>query len=599
MYNNGFLKVAAITPEVYLAKPLKNVEKILEILIGIEANLAVFPELSITGYSLEDLLYSNKLLTETNQAIKYFLDKNKFQGIVVVGSPLTVEGILYNVAIVIRKDKILGIVPKIILPHTHEFNEKRWFNDGTNINQEIEFLGQTVLFGSNVFASEHFNFGVEICADMWGPYNPSSYLYLSGAEVVVNISASTENLNKNKVRRTLVNAVTIRHSAAYVYCSSGVNESSSTVLYGGDKFVYQAGNLVAEKQDYSFDTEILYADIDISSIRYNKRKNGYIKDSKKIAQLNIKNIRFKNLKKDFSLESKMDLTPFVPKIDIGGNFKQITNIQTRSLIKRMRAIDIKTVVIGISGGLDSTLALLQIVKAFKDFNYQLKNVIAVTMPSHPTSERTRKNAELLAKKLGVIFIENPIGNLVDQQLKLIAHSEKDVTYENVQSRIRTNILLSYANKYHGIVVGTGDMTEMALGWCTFAGDQIAHYSLNAGLPKTTVRFMVSQYAKNNNLKELLLDIINTPISPELLENQVTEDTIGSYEVNDFILYRLLKDGDSMERIISFIPDEEKTVRAFFDRFYKNQFKRSTMPEGVKILFAALSSKTDLRIPGDL
>jgi len=600
MYHNGFLRVAAVSPEVFVANPDKNLKEMIRVLKDIKADLVVFPELSITGYTCEDLFYHTSVTVKAKEAIESFLETNDFEGVVVIGAPIEHKGMLYNCALAIQKDKVLGIVPKMFLPHTGEFYEKRWFADGVGASLEMPFLGQTVPFGPIVFNSKNYSFGIEVCADMWGPLNPSAELFLSGAQVVVNISGSPEVVMKDRLRRELINSTTYRHKGAYVYVSSGITESTSAVLFGGDKFVSEIGTTIGSMQNYSFEEEVLYSDIDIDYINHVRRSNGWFKDARKRHPMHVFEVPFKSITEEFELNRIMDRTPFVPKTDIDEYFKQVTLIQTRALMRRLKAIGTKKTLIGVSGGLDSALALLQIVKAYKDFNYDLKDITAISMPSYPTSDRTKNNAKLLCTSLGVTFREIPITDLVDLQLKTLNHEELDVTYENVQARTRTSILLNLSNKQGGIVIGTGDMTEMALGWCTFAGDQIAHYGLNSGIPKTLIRFMVSHYAKVlPELGEVLIDIVDTPISPELLVDQVTEKTIGSYEVNDLIMYRFLKYGDSMERIKALIPEHSEVVTSFFKRFYASQFKRASMPDGPKVIFTTLNSHSDFRMASDI
>lgn len=600
MYHNGFLRVAAVSPEVYVANPEKNLQEMYRVLEDIKADLVVFPELSITGYTCEDLFFHTSVTDGAKDAINEFIKHNDYEGVVVIGSPIQHKGMLYNCAVAIQKSKILGIVPKMFLPHTGEFYEKRWFADGVGVHHEIEFLGQKVPFGAIVFNSENYSFGIEVCADMWGPLNPAGDLFLSGAQVVVNISGSPEVVFKDKLRRELVNTTTYRHKGAYVYVSSGITESTSSVLFGGDKFTSEIGNIISSKQEYSFEEEVMYSDIDIMYINHTRRSNGWFKDARKRHPMKVFEVPFESNTEEFEIERTMDMTPFVPKENKKEFFDQATLIQTRAFIRRLKAIGTTKSIIGVSGGLDSALALLQMVKAYKDFNYDLKDITAISMPSYPTSDRTRNNAKLLAEGLGVTFKEIPIMDLVDAQLKVIEHEDKDVTYENIQARTRTNILMNLSNKIGGIVVGTGDMTEMALGWCTFAGDQIAHYGLNSGIPKTLVRFMVAEYANElPELADVCRDIVDTPISPELLEGQVTEETIGSYEINDFIMYRLLKFGDSKERIKALIPEHTEIVDSFFGRFYASQFKRASMPDGPKVIFTTLNSHADFRMASDI
>lgn len=600
MYHNGYVRVAGVVPKVAIGCPKENMRIVKDLLVDIEADMVVFPEMTTTGYSCEDLFYRNELLDASNHEIEVFLAENKFPGVVIIGAPIEVEQVLYNCAIAIQGDEILGIVPKMYLPHTGQFYETRWFADGFDVQRYVNFMDQTVPFGHVVFRSKHYTFGIEVCADMWSPLNPSTYLFLAGAEIVVNISSSPDEVGKFLMRRKITDSMTYRHKGVYMYVSSGVHESTSAQVFGGDMFVSELGNVISSVEGYSFDDEILYTDIDVSYIDYVRRTNGWYKMANQRNMVESFEVDFKSHEKPFDLLRDHDMTPFVPKENLDETFEEITNIQTVALARRLEHLNTRCTVIGVSGGLDSALALLQTHQTYKRQGWDPKGIVAVSMPSYPTSDRTKNNAEKLSKILGVTFQETPIHALVDQQLSLLNHSEEDVTYENVQARARTNFLFNLANKHGGLLLGTGDMTEMALGWCTYAGDQYAHYGLNAGVPKTLVRWMVEQYADRvEELKEVLLDIVHTPISPELKPDQVTEDTIGSYEINDFIMYRYLKYGDSKERIQSIIPEHKDIVESFFKRFYRSEFKRVTMPEGPKVIFTSLNARADLRLVSDL
>lgn len=600
MFNNGYVRVAGVVPEVAIGCPSKNIEVVKDILKDVKADMVVFPEMTTTGYSCEDLFYRADLLDASDKVLAEFMETNDFPGVVILGAPLEIEQVLYNVAIAIQGNKVLGIVPKMFLPHTGQFYETRWFQDGFAVQKEIEFLGQTVPVGHMVFKSKNYTFGIEVCADMWSPLNPSTYLFLKGAEIVVNISSSPEDIGKFKMRRKITDSMTYRHKGVYMYVSSGVHESTSHQVFGGDMFVSELGECISTVEGYSFEREILYTDIDISYIDYVRRTNGWYKLSNQRNHVDCFEVPFDSKDEEFKLLRDYDLTPFVPKKHFDVTFNEVTNIQTTALIRRLQHLNTKKTIIGVSGGLDSTFTILQAHKAYTRHGWDPKEIVAISMPSYPTSDRTRNNAKELCEILGVTFKEVPIHDLVDSQLALLDHDEQDVTYENIQARARTNFLFNLANKEKGIVLGTGDMTEMALGWCTYAGDQYAHYGLNAGVPKTLVRWMVAEYARRvPELTEVLTDIVDTPISPELIPGQVTEDTIGSYEINDFIMYRYLKYGDSKERIISFIPEHKEIVESFFRRFYASQFKRSTMPEGPKVIFTSLSSHADLRLVSDL
>ncbi len=598
--NNGFLRTTLVSPKFVLGKPSDNILVMLDEAKKASGDILVFPELATTGYTMDDYFYHQDLLNASDNAIATFLSKNPFKGVVVIGAPFVWENIIYNCAIVIQKDRILGIVPKMYLPHTSEFYESRWFQDGEGVQTITTFLGQNVPFGIIVFKSEEYSFAVEVCADMWGPVNPSSNLYLAGAEVVVNISASPEVVDKFNMRRTLANSISYRHKGAYLYVSSNANESSTSVVFSGDTFVSQMGTVIAEDKEIGFETKVVHADVDVQYLQHVRRSNGWYRQARKRTPLQYETVAFTANNHSFELLAPLDETPFIPKSNQNSTFDQIRNLQSISLLRRLQVLPKPKVVLGLSGGLDSTLALLVCVDAFKKQGFPLTDIYAYILPSKHSSQTTQSNARALAKGLGVSFEEQSIQDKVDSELKSLDHTTIDTTYENVQARMRTLFLMNKANQVGGLVIGTSDMSEIALGFSTYAGDQTAHYGVNAGLPKTLVRFMVEQFIDvYPALQEVLTSVVQTPISPELRDAQVSESIIGSFEINDLILYRFLKFGDGVDRLTKLFPKYEQQIKDFFTTFNRSQFKRATMPNAAKILFSGLSPMADLRLPSDL
>lgn len=612
---NGFLKVAAITPKLEVGHPKYNVDEMLRVLKDLRASIAVFPELSVTGYSCGDLFFQSMLLEEVKEEIRRFLDENPYKGIVLIGAPLEIEGSLYNCALIIQEHSILGVVPKMNIPNFKEFYEKRWFRSAHSSSiKEISLLGNVVPFGNLLFedTKHEIRFGVEICEDMWAPVAPSNIFAYHGANITLNLSASNDTLGKNEIRKNTVLESSRRNYGAYIYASAGVNESTSDTVFSGHNIIACCGELIVESENFSSDTEIVYADLDIKAINYKRRVNTTLHE--KIAfDIDYRVIHF-NISdtKNYTLEQPLDQTPFIPKTNMLDAFNKISSLQEFALFKRLKHTNAKTLLIGVSGGLDSTLALLVAVQAFKKLNKDLRDIIAVTMPGFGTSSRTKKNALDMMEHLGVTVKEISIEEEARLHFKMIEQDEnkKDVTYENTQARIRTMILMNLANKLNGLVLGTGDMSELALGWCTYNGDQMSNYGINAGVPKTLVRFMIEYYAKSKyqDIAPTLFDIIDTPISPELSgSDQKTEDAIGKYEINDFILYRYLSCGDDEKRIeallvMAFGMDENlahENVSKFFFRFFTQQFKRQALPDGPKILDISLSPRGDYRMPSDI
>lgn len=601
MFYHGFLKVATSSPKVSVGDPFANVEVMLRALQKAQdhqAGILVFPELSICGYTCQDLLFQDYLLQDVKGAIEQLLENNPFEGVCAIGAPISIHRNLYNCAIIIQKNKILGIVPKFYLPNDMEFYEERWFTRGYEIVKhydEIEFLGRKVPFGNLIFDHPSgISFGVEICQDLWVPSSPSQRLALNGADVILNLSTSNEVYLKSKTRRDLVRIQSLKLVAGYIYCSSGVYESTTDGVFGGHSLISQTGSLLAESDMFSReDLNVMFADLDISKIQFDRRRSSSFRQSAEDNMDYIKHIPFHLVEnKAYTFERMIDPTPFVPKVDLKDAFEEMMNIQMAGLAKRIEHTGLETILIGVSGGLDSTLALLLAAKTCDLLGLPRKNIIAYTIRGFGTSQRTNKNANDLMRVLGVKHHDIDLRDSVLSHFETIGHDPKivDVTYENAQARERTNILMNLANKMNGLVLGTGNMSELALGWCTYNGDQMSMYAINAGIPKTLVKFMVKQFmlleaeALTVNpedaklLQETLADILDTPISPELINTpQHTEDIIGKYDVHDFILYHMLNNGDPEDRIYLLMKEafkgefsDEKLLeylQIFYRRFY--------------------------------
>jgi len=613
---NGFLKVALISPKIEVANPSFNVKEIVKALKNLNTHLAVFPELSISSYSCGDLFFHKNLLDDSYEALEYLLKNNPYQGIVVVGMPLSLDQAVLNCAVIIQKDKILGVVPKFYLPNTKEYYEKRWFNSGFDCidnYQSIELINQEVPFGNLIFDNHELSFGVEICEDMWATISPGNLLSVNGANLIINISASNEVIGKEAVRRNAVLEHSRKNSGAYIYVSAGATESSSETVFSGHNIVANNARLIKETNLFSLETEILITDIDINRLKYERRINSSYRDSVLKYRLKYQTVGFElPAIENFEFEEEFDKYPFVPKGDVKKCFNRIASIQEFGLAKRLNHTGIKRVVLGISGGLDSTLALLVAAGAFEHLGYDRKDIFAYTLPALHTGNRTKDNANKLMELLNVSSKEIDLSEHVKDHLELIGHDLKheDTTYENTQARARTMVLMNLANKLNALVLGTGDLSEIALGWSTYNGDQMSMYNVNGGVPKTVVKFMIKAYADNRysgEMRELLYDIIVTPITPELRSDQATEDIIGKYEINDFILYRYMVAGDTADRIkyllkVAFKLDSAETdayVDNFFKRFFSQQFKRAASPDSPKVFEFALSPRSDFRIVSDI
>ena len=604
---NGFIKLANVTPRVYLGDVKLNMEEIKNTLKKIDSDVVTFPELALTGYSMGDLFFNNSIIEEVENTISNFVETNKFPGIIILGAPVKVENSIFNCAIIIQKNSILGIVPKTFLPNSGEFREKRWFKTDYDFDSVI-YASFEVPFGSIKFIDElnKVSFGVEICYDMFAPISMSSIYAINGCNMIFNIAASDEILGKDEMRKNFIAAKSKECCAIYSYTSTGLTDSTASTLFGGAKVVASNGKLLNSSELYKMDTTIMYTICDIDQINYARDKFIALNDSLGIVDSFMQNVYVSIPDKEYMPE--IDKMPFVPKENVKESFKTISSILELALARRIEVTKSKTVVIGISGGLDSTLTLLTAYKAFKHLKKDVKDIIAITMPGLGTSVRTKTNADVLMEKLGVTRKEISIEKAVLSHFEDINHDKNDlnVTYENAQARMRTLILMDVANDNNGIVLGTGDMSEIALGWATYNGDQMSMYNTNSNIPKTLVRFMVKAYAdyEFKQVKDTLYDIIDTPISPELKKDQKTEDTVGKYEINDFILYNYLFNGYSEEKINLLLSKAYKIdgtdyIKKFFNRFYSQQFKRQASPDGIRVLSEALDPRSGFVMPSDV
>ncbi len=625
-----FIKVAAACPVTRVGDTDFNKKEILSCIK--EANMVntkviVFPELCISSYTCGDLFLNNTLLTNSLNAVEYILKETKnIDMLITIGAPLIYHDALYNCGYVLYKGKILGIVPKSYIPNYSEFYEKRWFTEGLNITSKtVDFSFQkNVPFGVNLlFSCDNFTFGVEICEDLWVTIPPSSYLALMGANIIGNLSASNELVSKADYRRALIKNQSARSICGYIYSSAGVYESSTDLLFSGHLLITENGTTLCENERFQRKNEVIYSIIDLFRLKSERLKNLSFRDSSKVLykEPEIINFSFDDTT-ILNFDRYIDKHPFVPSNKALRNerCKEIFNIQSSALAKRFEHTKSQKAVVGISGGLDSTLALLVIVKTFKLLNLPMKNIITITMPGFGTTDRTYNNAVTLCKELGCDFREINIVKAALQHFEDIGHDAKihDVTYENVQARERTQILMDVANKEGGLLIGTGDLSELALGWCTYNGDHMSMYSVNPSIPKTLVRYLVKYVAENESTpiaSKTLLDILDTPVSPELLPKdaegniaQKTEDIVGPYELHDFFLYHFIKHGSTKDRLF-FLAKEafkddyseeeiKKWLHKFVWRFFTQQFKRSALPDGPKVGSISLSPRGDWRMPSD-
>ena len=624
----GFIKVAAAVPAVKVADVAYNVqemEKLIALADSEGVELLCFPELSLTGYACQDLFKEQLLLNKAEEGLLMLLDFTRQLDIIcVVGLPVQAGGLLLNCAAVIQNGTLLGVVPKTYLPNYNEFYEKRWFASSQDLNPtEIYLAGTPVCLSAEPKLFQTFGgvkFGVEICEDVWAPIPPSNNLTMAGADIILNLSASTELIGKHQYLCSLLAQQSARTMSGYVYASSGFGESTQDVVYGGNALIYENGQLLAESERFSFQPQIQMAQIDVERLRTERHTNSTFINAQRNAHALI--IRAKDIAtKPFELTRYVDAHPFIPSDEkMTESCEEILNIQVAGLAKRLVHTNCQHVVIGISGGLDSTLALLVCVRTFDKIGLDRKGIIGVTMPGFGTTDRTHDNAASLMQSLGILQLEIPIAAAVTQHFHDIDHDATvhDATYENSQARERTQILMDLANKYNGLVVGTGDLSELALGWATYNGDHMSMYGVNAGVPKTLIQYLVRYLAQQPTFAaehDVLIDVIDTPISPELtpadeLGNiaQKTEDLVGPYELHDFFLYYMLRFGFRPNKIFVLAQKAfgdaydrdtiKKWLTTFCRRFFSQQFKRSCLPDGPKVGSISLSPRGDWRMPSD-
>ena len=619
---DGYIRVAAGSFETSIANVKNNSENICNLINEAyhnDARVLVLPELCLTGYTCEDLFNQDRLLNEAKQQLQTIITAtNNKDLITIVGLPYQHLNSLYNVAAVIHQGALLALVPKTHIPNYQEFYEARRFEQAPKENTLTNFNGQKIPFGTHyVFASttnSDFKFGVEICEDLWLPDAPSTKLALNGANLILNPSASNEITTKSDYRRLLVSSQSARLVCGYVYCNAGNGESTTDVVFSGHHIISENGTMIKESR--GFDSELIYGDLDLKKLSSERRKMTTFK-----SYHNYETIYFDSTNIDLNTTYYYDPHPFVPSNrDLRAKrCKEVFDIQTRGLMQRLKATGIKKVVIGISGGLDSTLALLVCTMAFKKLNYDTKDIIAITMPCFGTTSRTKNNALGLMEELAVTSIEVDITESVRIQFRDIEQDENihDVTYENVLARTRSEILMNKANQVGGLVIGTGDLSEVALGWSTYNGDHMSMYAVNVSVPKTLVRYLVDYVASlyhGEKLETILKDILDTPVSPELLpqENdqivQKTEDIVGPYELHDFFIYHMVRFGDEPRKLyrktkLAFKDKyDKKTIKKwltkFYWRFFSQQFKRSCIPDGPKVGSVSLSPRGDWRMPSD-
>lgn len=634
----GFVKVAAAVPRVKVADCNYNTEQIENLIAQAEGQgveVICFPELSVTSYTCQDLFHQQLLLEEAETSLLKLVEFCRSLNIIaIVGAPLSFKGMLLNVAVIIHKGKILGVVPKTYLPNYNEFYEHRWFASGASLeNTKLKFCGQNVLVGTHLlFEATHFTFGVEICEDLWSVVPPSSKLALAGAEIIFNLSASNDIVGKSRYVENLVEGQSARALAGYVYSGCGFGESTQDLVFAGRAYIAENGHILSSLQRFQMEDQMLINEIDVERLRMERRINttfsagrALLGDVEKYVTIEMDPVIIPEER--FNLTRMVDPLPFIPtgrELDL--RCEEILHLQAQGLAQRIVHTKAQTVVVGVSGGLDSTLALLVCVEAFDLLKLNRKGIVGITMPGFGTTGRTYSNAVNLMKSLGVSIREISIRDACIQHFHDLGQSlsDHDVTYENGQARERTQILMDAANQMGGFVVGTGDLSELALGWATYNGDHMSMYAVNVSVPKTLVRYLVewvSMHRMDDLSRSILLDIIDTPISPELIpagENgnisQITEDLVGPYELHDFFLYYFLRYGFRPSKIFYLatrafdghdkrakVYDEsiiKKWLTIFCRRFFAQQFKRSCLPDGPKVGSCSLSPRGDWRMPSD-
>ena len=626
----GFIKVGTAVPAVRVGDVQYNTEQIEALLTQAEEagiEIIVFPELSLTGYTCQDLFRQRSLLETIDAAVTHLLQSTLQKDVIaIVGAPLEVGNLLLNCAIIVQQGKLLGIVPKTYLPNYNEFYEKRWFTSSQSLRPTtirlagtaIEVSAQPKLFET----AQGVKFGIEICEDVWAPTPPSNHLTLAGADLIFNLSATDELVGKHAYLKSLLAQQSARTISGYVYSSCGFGESTQDVVYGGNALIYENGTLLSEGQRFALSPQLVTAQIDVERIRYDRCNNTTFATAqfREVSETAIVPCcPLKNFK-PFHLERIIPSAPFIPEaMETESACEEVFHIQTMGLAKRLRHIHAEKVVLGVSGGLDSTLALLVCVRTFDLLKLNRQGIIGVTMPGFGTTDHTHQNAHRLMQLLGVTIREVPIAASVTQHFKDIGHdgAVHDVVYENSQARERTQILMDISNQVGGIVIGTGDLSELALGWATYNGDQMSMYGVNASVPKTLVQCLVQHEALHSSqeLSLVLEDILNTPISPELTPadnagriSQRTEELIGPYELHDFYLYYVMRFGFTPAKIFLLAQkafnnrytDEvlKHWLCSFYRRFFTQQFKRSCMPDGPKVGGISLNPRGDWRMPSD-
>ena len=620
---DSLVRVAAVTVKETVADVDANVIQIKENIdkaFDNDVDLLVFNELTLTAYTCQDLFLQETLIEKAEEALLDLANYTKYKKIcVIVGAPLRFRSKLYNCGVVIQNGQILGVVPKINIPNYNEFYEARHFTSGREIvSEEIEIGGHLVPFGINLLFKNKLNkdfvFGIEICEDLWVAIPPSSYLATNGATIIANLSASNEVIGKSEYRRDLVVNQSARLDCGYVYASAGDGESTQDLVFSGHNIIAQEGRII--EQTKLFENKMIIGEIDLEQIVHERQRKNTVEISNDICFIEFEQKKTKKI-----MHKHMPRFPFVPQDERSRDERcdLILTMQANGLKKRIEHINCKKVVVGLSGGLDSALAILVAAKAMDLLGRTRKDIIAITMPCFGTTKRTKSNAEILSNALGTSFLDINISSTVTSHFKDIGQSMTtlDVTFENGQARERTQVLMDVANKEGGIVLGTGDLSELALGWATYNGDHMSMYGVNASIPKTLVRYIVKYYADtcgNEDISKSLYDILDTPVSPELLPakdgeiSQKTEDLVGPYELHDFFLYYILRWGFGPQKVYALavntfngIYDKEtiyKWLRNFYHRFFTQQFKRSCLPDGPKVGSVAVSPRGDLRMPSD-
>ena len=630
MKNYGFIKVAAAIPAVRVADCDFNTTEMARIMSEADkqdVRVLVFPELSVTGYTCQDLFRQNILITAAEKSVVSLLNSSMHVDVIaIIGVPVVVGDLLLNCAAVIQKGVLLALIPKTYLPNYSEFYEKRWFASSQDLEaKEIVFAGQRIVVSPEptlIRTHDGILFGVEICEDVWAPDPPSNYLALAGADLIFNLSASDELIGKHDYLKGLLAQQSARTITGYVYSGCGFGESTQDVVYGGNAMIFENGQLLEEAERFSLEPQLKIAQIDVERLRNERRSNSTYVNAQRGHQATIVDAVDVD-ERPFHLTRPIDPHPFIPKDeDMARSCEEIFSIQVCGLSKRLVHTHSQKVVIGVSGGLDSTLALLVCIRTFDKLGYDRKGIVGVTMPGFGTTDFTYQNAIALMKLLGITLREISIAKAVRQHFEDIGHDESvhDVTYENGQARERTQILMDVANQVGGLVIGTGDLSELALGWATYNGDHMSMYGVNASVPKTLIQHLIRYEigrTTDPQLAETLRNVIETPISPELTpadENgqikQKTEDLVGPYELHDFFLYHFLRHGFSPEKILMLAlhafsnPStyDEATIRkwlqTFLRRFFAQQFKRSCLPDGPKVGSVSLSPRGDWRMPSD-